>query len=293
MRHTTAVTTRPGARHGVGRHVAACGWTTSPTPPVRKAWPRACSGSAARLGRRLLRRRHPPLVRHPQLRRCRSPHGCYLEVVAALDHPPPTARRSAAPCRARSRGGGGWLAWAWPSTTSRTSSSAWAAGAAGRHRRRPDGFDLRGADRHQRRRPRTRSCRSSPSGSQRRRAPPGAGGSADPPASLEIAGDEPTVDAYLGTSDPPAPRRGRGALALAVRRRHRRRRGHVRHPARRGPHRLNRAPRHGRLIAVHNVMLDWQQGAALTAALAASPRCSRRCTWGGHGRSHRSPARRR
>lgn len=125
---------------------------------------------------------------------------CYLEVVEALDHPAAERAPFGRAVTARSRTGGGWLAWAIRVPDIGTFERRLGRPAANGHRRRPDGFDLRwrqigindvtedpqlpffvqwdSDDEHH----------------------PSAAGSAITLKRLEIAGDEDTVDAYLGTS---------------------------------------------------------------------------------------------
>lgn len=125
---------------------------------------------------------------------------CYLEVVEALDHPAAERAPFGRAVTARSRAGGGWLAWAIRVPDISTVESRLGRPAARGHRHRPDGFDLLwrqigindvtedpqlpffvqwdSDDEHH----------------------PSAAGSAITLKRLEIAGDEDTVDAYLGTS---------------------------------------------------------------------------------------------
>ena len=126
--------------------------------------------------------------------------GCYLEIVAPLDHPAVDRAPFGRAVKARSSAGGGWLAWAVAVPDIATIEQRLGRPAARGHRRRPDGFDLlwrqigvndvaedpqlpffvaweSDAEHH-----------------------PSAGGSPIALRRLEIAGDESTVDAYLGTS---------------------------------------------------------------------------------------------
>lgn len=126
--------------------------------------------------------------------------GCYLEVVAALDHPAVDRAPFGRAVRARAEAGGGWLAWAIAVDDIRPVEARLHRPSAEGHRRRPDGFDLRwrqigihdvaedpqlpffvkwevAAEDH-----------------------PAFGGSRIALRALEIAGDEITVDEYLGTS---------------------------------------------------------------------------------------------
>jgi hypothetical protein len=127
-------------------------------------------------------------------------HGCYLEVVEALDHPAADRAPFGRAVRARTLAGGGWLGWAIAVEDIAPIEARLARAAAAGHRRRPDGFDLRwqqigvndaaadpqlpffvhwqSDDRHH----------------------PSAGGSGVALTRLEIAGDEHRVDEYLGTS---------------------------------------------------------------------------------------------
>jgi len=126
--------------------------------------------------------------------------GCYLEAVAALDHPAADRAPFARAVRARSEDGGGWLAWAVRVDDLGPVEQRLGRAAAPGHRRRPDGFDLRWQqiglndvavdpqlpffvrwdvdDAHH----------------------PSAGGSGVTLRALEIAGDEAAVEAHLGTS---------------------------------------------------------------------------------------------
>jgi Glyoxalase-like domain len=125
---------------------------------------------------------------------------CYLEVVAALDHPAVDRAPFGRAVRSRAEAGGGWLAWVVRVEDIAPIEARLHRPAAAGHRRRPDGFDLRWRqigvndvaedpqlpfftqwqtdDEHH----------------------PSSGGSRIRLVGLEIAGDEPTVDAYLGTS---------------------------------------------------------------------------------------------
>lgn len=126
--------------------------------------------------------------------------GCYLEIVATLDHPAADRAPFGRAVGARSQAGGGWLAWAVAVPDIAPYEARLNRPAAKGHRRRPDGFDLlwrqigvndvaedpqvpffvqweSDAEHH-----------------------PSAPGSSISLRRLEIAGDEETVDAYLGTS---------------------------------------------------------------------------------------------
>ena len=180
--------------------MGACGWTISPTPPAPKGSRRACSGSEHGSG--------PASPTAASTRRSapgtsssRWPRGCYLEVVEALDHPAADRAPFGRAVRARSEAGGGWLAWVVAVDDMGPIEQRLGRRAADGHRRRPDGFDLRwkqiGIN----------------DVSEDPQLPfftqwisdavhhPSSGGSAIRLSSLEIAGDEPTVDAYLGASN--------------------------------------------------------------------------------------------
>jgi Glyoxalase-like domain len=126
--------------------------------------------------------------------------GCYLEIVAVLDHPAADRAPFGRAVRARSEAGGGWLAWAVGVPDISALERRLGRPAAAGHRVRPDGVDLRwrqigvndvtedpqlpffvqwesGPDHH-----------------------PSAPGSPITLRGLQIAGDETTVDVYLGTS---------------------------------------------------------------------------------------------
>jgi hypothetical protein len=126
--------------------------------------------------------------------------GCYLEVVEALDHPAADRAPFGRAVKARSEAGGGWLAWAVGVPDIATFEQRLGRPAAAGHRVRPDGFDLRW------RQIGVNDVAEDP------QLPffvqwdsdvthhPSAGGSPIALRRLEIAGDEQTVDAYLGTS---------------------------------------------------------------------------------------------
>ena len=127
-------------------------------------------------------------------------YGCYLEVVATLDHPAVDAAPFGRAVSARSAAGGGWLAWAIRVDDIRPVEERLRRPAAPGHRRRPDGFDLRW------RQIGTSALTDDPqlpffvqweSDEQHH---PAARSTAIVLRRLEIAGDEPSVDAYLGTS---------------------------------------------------------------------------------------------
>ena len=124
----------------------------------------------------------------------------YLEVVEALDHPAAERAPFGRAVTLRSRAGGGWLAWGIRVSDITPFEQRLGRPAAPGHRRRPDGFDLRWRqigindvtedpqlpffvqwdtdDQHH----------------------PSTPGSTISLRRLEIAGDEETVDGYLGTS---------------------------------------------------------------------------------------------
>jgi hypothetical protein len=133
-------------------------------------------------------------------------NGCYLEVVGVLDHPAVDKAAFGRAVRARAEDGGGWLAWAIRVDDLTAIENRLSRPAASGHRRRPDGFDLRwrqiglydlmedpqlpffvkwDVDEQQH-----------PSAAQHSSA------TKSPIAlrSVEIAGDELTVDLYLGMS---------------------------------------------------------------------------------------------
>jgi glyoxalase-like protein len=126
--------------------------------------------------------------------------GCYLEVVEALDHPAADRAPFGRAVRARSVAGGGWLAWAVRVDDIAPIEARLGRAAAAGHRRRPDGFDLRweqigindvAAD------PQLPFFVHWLSDAEHH---PSAGGSPIWLTRLEIAGDEDTVENYLGTS---------------------------------------------------------------------------------------------
>lgn len=127
-------------------------------------------------------------------------NGCYLEAVEALDHPAADRAPFGRAVRARSLAGGGFLGWAIRVDDMNDVEKRLGRSAAAGHRVRPDGFDLRWQqigindtfadpqlpffvkwltdEAHH----------------------PSAGGSTVTLTQLEIAGDEATVDEYLGTA---------------------------------------------------------------------------------------------
>ncbi len=127
-------------------------------------------------------------------------HGVYLEVVSTLDHPAADRAPFGRAVTARSAIGSGWLAWAISVEDITAVEARLGRSAAFGHRRRPDGFDLRW------RQIGLNDVADDPqlpffvewvSGDEHH---PSVGGSAITLRRLEIAGDEPTVDTYLGTS---------------------------------------------------------------------------------------------
>ena len=126
--------------------------------------------------------------------------GCYLEIVEALDHPAVDRAPFGRAVKARSEAGGGWMAWAVAVPDIASLEQRLGRPAAAGHRVRPDGFDLRW------RQIGINDVAEDP------QLPffvhwdtdaahhPSAPGSPITLRRLEIAGDEPTVDAYLGTS---------------------------------------------------------------------------------------------
>ena len=126
--------------------------------------------------------------------------GCYLEVVEALDHPAADRAPFGRAVRARTELGGGWLAWVVAVDDIAPIEDRLSRASAQGHRRRPDGVDLRwrqigindvAAD------PQLPFFVSWESPASEH---PSAAGSSVTLAQLEIAGDEATIDAYLGTS---------------------------------------------------------------------------------------------
>lgn len=127
--------------------------------------------------------------------------GCYLEVVAALDHPAVDRAPFGRAVRDRSDDGGGWLAWVIGVDDIAPVEARLDRTAAAGHRRRPDGVDLRWsqigvndvADDAQL--PFFVQWHSDPADH------PSAGGSRVRLTHLQIAGDEARIDDYLGTSN--------------------------------------------------------------------------------------------
>jgi hypothetical protein len=126
--------------------------------------------------------------------------GCYLEVVEALDHPAADRAPFGRAVKARTEAGGGWLAWAVAVPDIAPLERRLGRPAAAGHRVRPDGFDLRW------RQIGVNDVAEDPQlpffvqWDSDAAHHPGASGSPIALRRLEIAGDEDTVDAYLGTS---------------------------------------------------------------------------------------------
>ncbi len=126
--------------------------------------------------------------------------GCYLEVVATLDHPAADRAPFGRAVRDRSDDGGGWLGWVVAVDDIAPIEARLQRTAAAGHRRRPDGVDLRWsqigvndlADDAQL--PFFVQWHTDPADH------PSAGGSRVRLTHLEIAGDEARIDDYLGTS---------------------------------------------------------------------------------------------
>lgn len=127
-------------------------------------------------------------------------NNCYLEVVEALDHPAADRAPFGRAVRARTAAGGGWLGWVVRVDDIAPIEARLGRTAAEGHRRRPDGFDLRwlqigvtdvAAD------PQLPFFVHWSSDDEHH---PSAGGSVVALTRLEIAGNERTVDDYLGSS---------------------------------------------------------------------------------------------
>lgn len=125
---------------------------------------------------------------------------CYLEVVAALDHPAADRAPFGRAVRDRTSTGGGWLAWAIRVDDIATYEQRLDRPAAEGHRRRPDGFDLLW------RQLGINDVTEDPQlpffvqWTSDEVHHPAHTGSQITLTELEIAGDEPTVDEYLGVS---------------------------------------------------------------------------------------------
>lgn len=126
--------------------------------------------------------------------------GCYLEVVEALDHPAVDTAPFGRAVRDRSEDGGGWITWVVAVDDVAPIEQRLGRPAAAGHRRRPDGVDLRWAQiglndvAVDPQLPYFINWHSAAS------EHPSAGGSRIALRQLEIAGDEATVDKFLGTS---------------------------------------------------------------------------------------------
>ena len=126
--------------------------------------------------------------------------GCYLEIVGALDHPATERAPFGRAVKARAEAGGGWLAWVVAVPDIAMFEQRLGRPAANGHRRRPDGFDL-----HWRQigvndvaeDPQVPFFVQWDSDAEHH---PGVPPSRITLRRLEIAGDEDTVDSYLGTS---------------------------------------------------------------------------------------------
>ena len=125
---------------------------------------------------------------------------CYLEVVGVLDHPAVDTAPFGRAVRARTAQGGGWLTWAIRVDDMADIEARLKRRAAPGHRRRPDGFDLRW---------RQIGLYDVAEDAQLpffvkwdvdQREHPSFGRSAVALRGVEIAGDELTVDLYLGMS---------------------------------------------------------------------------------------------
>ncbi len=126
--------------------------------------------------------------------------GCYLEVVAALDHPAVDRAPYGRAVRARALDGGGWLTWVVRVEDMASIERRLSRQAAEGHRRRPDGYDLRW------RQIGINDVAIDPqlpffvSWHSPKSEHPSANGSSITLRTLEIAGDEQHIDEYLGTS---------------------------------------------------------------------------------------------
>ncbi len=126
--------------------------------------------------------------------------GCYLEVVATLDHPAVDRAPFGRAVRARCEEGGGWLTWVVRVDDMAAVEARLGRPSAEGHRRRPDGYDLRwqqiGVDDVASDRQLPYFIRWHGPSSEH----PSAAGTSVALRKLEIAGDESRVDAYLGAS---------------------------------------------------------------------------------------------
>ena len=127
-------------------------------------------------------------------------NGCYLEVISVLDHPAADAAPFGRAVKAREQAGGGWLGWAVRVDDITAVEQRLGRAAVEGHRHRPDGFDLRW---------RLIGIEELVVDPQRpffiqwqtdEAHHPSAGGSIVTLDGLQIAGDQATVDAYLGSS---------------------------------------------------------------------------------------------
>jgi hypothetical protein len=127
-------------------------------------------------------------------------NSCYVEVVEALDHPAVDTAPFGSTVRARGEAGGGWLGWVIRVDDVEPIEARLGRRAAAGHRRRPDGFDLRWKQIG------VKDVAANPqlpffvrwlSDDEHH---PATGGSSVTLERMEIAGDEATVDEYLGTS---------------------------------------------------------------------------------------------
>jgi len=126
--------------------------------------------------------------------------GSYLEVVEALDHPAAETAPFGQAVKARTAEGGGWLAWVVAVNDLASCEARLGRPAADGHRRRPDGFDLRWKQIGVRDTAEDAQLPFFVQWETDEQHHPSAGGSAVTLTGLEIAGDEKTVDDYLGTS---------------------------------------------------------------------------------------------
>jgi hypothetical protein len=126
--------------------------------------------------------------------------GCYLEVVEALDHPAAESAAFGRAVKARTDDGGGWLAWVIGVSDMSAIEARLDRPAAAGHRRRPDGFDLRWQQIGLNEVARDPQLPFFVHWESPESEHPAAAGSSITLARLEIAGNEATIDSYLGTS---------------------------------------------------------------------------------------------
>jgi hypothetical protein len=126
--------------------------------------------------------------------------GCYVEVVEALDHPAAEKAPFGRAVRARTDDGGGWLAWVVGVSDITVIESRLDRPAAAGHRRRPDGVDLRWQQIGLNDVVRDPQLPFFVHWQSPISEHPAAVGSNVRLTELEIAGDERTIDDYLGTS---------------------------------------------------------------------------------------------